>query len=43
MEKYINLEKGFQVDRYKVHNIEIHIDKLTVNDGNSSGLPNQLK
>jgi len=33
--EFISLERGFQVDRYKVHNIEIHIDRLTINDGNS--------
>ena len=26
----VELEKGFKVDRYKIHNIEILIDKLTV-------------
>ncbi len=30
--EFFELEKGFQVDRYKIHNIEISVDKLTVNE-----------
>jgi excinuclease ABC subunit A len=30
--EYYELSKGFQIDRYKVHNIEIVIDKLNVNE-----------
>jgi len=39
----IALERGYQADRYKVHNIEIHIDKLTVNDGNSFRLTESVE
>ncbi len=31
----IPIERGFQVDRYKVHNIEIHIDRMAINEANS--------
>ncbi len=30
--EYYELTKGFQVDRYKIHNIEIVVDKLTVSE-----------
>src|SRR5690606_5818746 len=29
---YYELEKKFQVDRYKIHNIEIAVDKITVSE-----------
>ncbi len=32
------IEKGFQVDRYKIHNIEIVIDRLTVDQSSASRL-----
>jgi excinuclease ABC subunit A len=36
--EFHELEKGFQVDRYKIHNIEIAIDKITVNEASRSRL-----
>jgi excinuclease ABC subunit A len=39
----IPLEKGYQTDRYKVHNIEIHIDKLTVNNSNNFRLTESVE
>jgi excinuclease ABC subunit A len=39
----VTLERGFQVDRYKVHNIEIHIDKLVVNEGNGFRLTESVE
>lgn len=30
--EYYELEKNFQIDRYKIHNIEIAIDKITVSE-----------
>lgn len=40
--EYFEISKGFQVDRYKIHNIEIVIDKLTVTDSGKSGMRNRL-
>ncbi|GAB4291101.1 MAG: excinuclease ABC subunit UvrA [Ignavibacteriaceae bacterium] len=31
-DEFYELEKGFQVDRYKIHNIEIAIDRLNVSE-----------
>jgi len=31
-DEYQNITKGFQLDRYKIHNIEIAIDRLTVSE-----------
>jgi excinuclease ABC subunit A len=36
--EFHELEKGFQVDRYKIHNIEIAIDKITVNEASRNRL-----
>lgn len=30
--EYFEIEKGFQVDRYKIHNIEIAVDKVNVSE-----------
>ncbi|NWF50015.1 MAG: excinuclease ABC subunit UvrA [Ignavibacteriaceae bacterium] len=30
--EYYEITKGFHVDRYKIHNIEIDIDRLTINE-----------
>jgi excinuclease ABC subunit A len=30
--EYFEIEKGFQVDRYKIHNIEISVDKINVSE-----------
>lgn len=35
--------KGFSVDRYKIHNIEIQIDKLTVNEKSRNRLTESVK
>ncbi len=36
------ITKGLQVDRYKIHNIEIVVDKLTVSDHGKSGFISRL-
>lgn len=30
--EYFEIEKGFQIDRYKIHNIEIAVDKINVSE-----------
>ena len=35
--------KGFQVDRYKIHNIEIIIDKLKVNENSRARLTESIE
>lgn len=35
--------KGFSVDRYKIHNIEIQIDKLTVNEASRNRLTESVE
>lgn len=40
--EYFEIAKGFQVDRYKIHNIEIVIDKLSVSDSGKSEMRNRL-
>lgn len=37
------LAKNYQVDRYKIHNIEIVIDRLTVNDGMEARLVESIE
>lgn len=39
----IELTKGYQADRYKVHNIEIVIDRLKVNESSSSRLQESVE
>ena len=41
--EFHTLEKGFQVDRYKIHNIEIAIDKLTVNESSRNRLTESIE
>jgi excinuclease ABC subunit A len=36
--EFHEIVKGFQVDRYKIHNIEILVDKLTVNENSRNRL-----
>lgn len=38
----VNLEPGLQVDRYKTHDIELVVDRLTVTDGKLERLSNSL-
>jgi excinuclease ABC subunit A len=40
--EFHTLEKGFQADRYKIHNIEIAIDKFTVNESSRSRLAESI-
>ena len=35
--------KGFSIDRYKIHNIEIQIDKLTVNEASRNRLTESIE
>lgn len=37
------LKKGLQTDRYKIHDIEVVIDRLTVNDTSAARLTDSLK
>lgn len=39
----LEITKGLQVDRYKVHNIEIVIDRLTVNESSDSRLTESVE
>jgi len=39
----IELEEGFKVDRYKIHNIEILVDKITVNDSSRHRITESLE
>ena len=39
----VNLEKGLQVDRYKIHDIELVIDRITVVDTSDSRLKNSIE
>lgn len=41
--EYFEIEKGFQVDRYKVHNIEIAIDKINVSEKSRSRLTESVE
>ncbi|MDR0789944.1 MAG: excinuclease ABC subunit UvrA [Bacteroidales bacterium] len=38
-----NITKGLQLDRYKIHDIEVVIDSLTINDGNGKRLEKSLE
>lgn len=40
--KVLELKKGLQLDRYKVHDIELVVDRLEVNDGATSRLTESL-
>ncbi|MFA6598837.1 MAG: excinuclease ABC subunit UvrA [Ignavibacteriaceae bacterium] len=37
------ISKGYQIDRYKIHNIEIVIDKVKIDDGASARLTESLE
>ena len=41
--EFQRLEKGFQADRYKIHNIEIAIDKFTVNESSRNRLTESIE
>lgn len=41
--EYFEIEKGFQVDRYKVHNIEIAVDKVNVSEKSRSRLTESVE
>ena len=41
--EFHELEKGFQADRYKIHNIEIAIDKFTVNESSRNRLTESIE
>ncbi len=41
--EFFEITKGFQIDRYKIHNIEIAIDKLTVNENSRTRLTESIE
>ncbi len=41
--EYHEIIKNFQVDRYKIHNIEIAVDKLTVNENSRNRLTESVE
>ncbi|QQS37093.1 MAG: excinuclease ABC subunit UvrA [Ignavibacteriales bacterium] len=41
-EEYHEISKNFQVDRYKVHNIEISVDRITVSEKNRQRLTESI-
>ncbi|HMN48586.1 MAG TPA: excinuclease ABC subunit UvrA [Ignavibacteriaceae bacterium] len=41
--EYFEIEKGFHVDRYKIHNIEIAIDKVNVSEKSRSRLTESVE
>jgi excinuclease ABC subunit A len=41
--EFHTLEKGFQADRYKIHNIEIAIDKFTINESSRNRLTESIE
>ncbi len=41
--KYFEIEKGFHVDRYKIHNIEIAVDKISVSEKSRSRLTESVE
>jgi excinuclease ABC subunit A len=40
--EFFEIAKGFQVDRYKIHNIEISVDRITVNESSRSRLSESI-
>ncbi len=40
--EFHEISKGFQVDRYKIHNIEISVDRLTVSESSRSRLSESI-
>ncbi len=41
--EFCEISKGFQVDRYKIHNIEIAVDRLTVGENSRSRLTESME
>ena len=41
--EYFEMEKGFQVDRYKIHNIEIAVDKVTASERSRGRLTESIE
>jgi excinuclease ABC subunit A len=41
-DEFHEIVKGFQVDRYKIHNIEILVDKLTINENSRNRLSESI-
>jgi len=41
--EFHEISKGFQVDRYKIHNIEIVVDRLTVNENARSRITESIE
>ncbi len=41
--EFAEISKGFQVDRYKIHNIEIVIDRLTVSDSSRARISESVE
>ncbi|MCL5027708.1 MAG: excinuclease ABC subunit UvrA [Bacteroidetes bacterium] len=41
--EFYEITKNFQVDRYKIHNIEIVVDKLTVNENSRNRLTESIE
>jgi excinuclease ABC subunit A len=41
--EFFEIKKGFQVDRYKIHNIEIAVDKFTVNENSRTRLTESIE
>ncbi|HVO73356.1 MAG TPA: excinuclease ABC subunit UvrA, partial [Ignavibacteriaceae bacterium] len=41
--EFHEITKGFQVDRYKIHNIEIVIDRLTVNENSRNRITESIE
>ncbi len=41
--EFYEISKGFQVDRYKIHNIEIAVDKLTVSENSRNRLTESVE
>ena len=39
----VEITKGFQVDRYKIHNIEIVVDRFTVNESSRSRITESIE
>ena len=42
-DEFFELEKGFKVDRYKIHNIEIVVDRLTIKENTRSRLSESVE
>ncbi len=40
--EFHEISKGFQIDRYKIHNIEISVDRITINESSRSRLAESI-